>query len=182
MTGAHLKNCGSVGGQYHAVPKGIERGCDNAQHVFVILGQQEQLPLSRGCNRCRGNRFGNLSSRLASGSFLTGGMVVCPCSSNSLGAIASGVAGNLITRAAQVTLKEGRRLILVHREMPVTQIDIRNMLRVSQAGGIICPAAPGFYMRPRTVDDLVDFVVGKVLDLLGVDHTLDTRWQAPRDT
>jgi 4-hydroxy-3-polyprenylbenzoate decarboxylase len=113
---------------------------------------------------------------LASGSFLTGGMVVCPCTSNTLGAIAAGLGDNLIIRAAHVTLKEARRLILVHREMPVSAIDLENMLRVQRAGGIICPAAPGFYMLPQTIGDLVDFVVGRVLDLLGVEHSLSIRW------
>jgi len=124
------------------------------------------------------HRYHDLGSRLSSGSFLTDGMVVCPCSSNTLGAIAAGLGDNLISRAAQVTLKEGRPLILVHREMPVSLIDLRNMLRVAEAGGIVCPASPGFYMNPRTIDDLVDFVVGKVLDLLGVGHDLNTRWRA----
>jgi flavin prenyltransferase len=119
---------------------------------------------------------------LASGSFRTDGMVICPCSSNTLGAVAAGVADNLVTRAALVTLKEARRLILVPREMPLGQIELANMLRLSQAGTIICPACPGFYMLPQTVGDLVDFVVGRVLDLLGLPHALNTRWQpeAPR--
>ncbi len=116
--------------------------------------------------------------RLASGSFLNDGMVICPCSSNTLGAIAAGQADNLLTRAAMVALKEARRLILVHREMPVSSIDLENMLRLSRAGAIICPAAPAFYTKPRTVDDLVDFLVGKVLDLLGIDHALNNRWSA----
>jgi len=121
--------------------------------------------------------FEDVGSRLASGTFLTDGMVVCPCSSNTLGAIAAGIADNCITRAAAVHLKERRRLILVHREMPVSRIDLENMLRVDAAGGIICPAAPGFYGRPTSIDDLVDFVAGKVLDPLGVEHELLRRWQ-----
>jgi flavin prenyltransferase len=120
--------------------------------------------------------YRDIGARIASGSFLTDGMVVCPCSSNTLAAVASGLADNLIWRAASVTLKEARRLVLVTREMPLSQIEIANMLRVSQAGGIICPASPGFYMRPGAVDDLVDFVVGRVLDLFGVPHNLRTRW------
>ncbi|MBN1488309.1 MAG: UbiX family flavin prenyltransferase, partial [Phycisphaerae bacterium] len=103
-------------------------------------------------------------------------MVICPCSSNTLGAIAAGLGDNLITRAAHVTLKERRRLILLHREMPLSEIDLENMLRISRAGGVICPAAPGFYMQPESVDDLVDFVVGRLLDLLHVPHNLNTRW------
>jgi 4-hydroxy-3-polyprenylbenzoate decarboxylase len=83
---------------------------------------------------------------------------------------------NLVTRAAAVTLKEARRLVLVTREMPLSQIEIANMLRLSRAGAIICPAAPGFYLLPRTIDDLVDFVAGKILDLLDVPHALNTRW------
>jgi flavin prenyltransferase len=120
--------------------------------------------------------YRDVGARIASGSFLTDGMVVCPCSSNTLAAVASGLADNLIWRAASVALKEGRRLVLVTREMPLSQIELANMLRVSQAGGIICPASPGFYMRPRAVAELVDFVVGRVLDLLRVPHGLKTRW------
>jgi flavin prenyltransferase len=121
--------------------------------------------------------FQDVGSRLASGTFLTGGMVICPCSSHTLGSIASGLADNCITRAAAVHLKERRRLILVHREMPLSRIDLENMRKVDEAGGIICPASPGFYGRPQSIDDLVDFVAGKVLDLLGVEHTLLRRWQ-----
>jgi 4-hydroxy-3-polyprenylbenzoate decarboxylase len=120
--------------------------------------------------------YRNVGARIASGSFLTHAMVVCPCSSHTLAAIAGGLGDNLITRAAMVTLKEARKLILVPREMPLSQIEIENMLRISRAGGIICPACPGFYMNPKTVDDIVDFVVGRVLDLLGLPHDLRTRW------
>lgn len=118
----------------------------------------------------------DVGARIASGSFLTDGMVVCPCSSNTLGMIAAGVSDGLIGRAATVTLKEARRLILVYREMPMSPIDIENMLRLSRAGAIICPANPGFYLLPRTIDEIVDFVVGKALDLLGAPHALQTRW------
>jgi 4-hydroxy-3-polyprenylbenzoate decarboxylase len=120
--------------------------------------------------------YRDVGAPIASGSFITDGMVICPCSSNTLGQVASGIGSNLIARAAAVHLKEARRLVLVTREMPVSQIDIANMLRVSQAGGIICPASPGFYMRPRTVGDIVDFVAGKVCDLLGAAHAMNTRW------
>lgn len=120
--------------------------------------------------------YRDVGCRLASGSYLTDGMIICPCSSNTLGAVASGLGDNLVNRAAQVTLKESRRLVLVHREMPASAIDLENMLRLQRAGAIICPAAPGFYLRPRTVDDLVDFVVGRILDLVGVPHALNVRW------
>jgi 4-hydroxy-3-polyprenylbenzoate decarboxylase len=120
--------------------------------------------------------YPDVGARIASGSFHTGGMIVCPCSSNTLGAIAAGLSNNLLDRAAAVTLKEARRLILVPREMPVSRIELRNALRLSEAGAIICPASPGFYMLPRSIDDLVDFVVGKLLDLVNVPHTLNTRW------
>lgn len=119
----------------------------------------------------------DLGARIASGSFLTDGMVVCPCSANTLAAIANGLAGNLVTRAAQVTLKEQRRLVLVPRETPLSPIDLENMLRASRGGAVLCPANPGFYMRPQSVSDLVDFVVGRVLDLFQVPHQLNTRWQ-----
>lgn len=120
--------------------------------------------------------FHDVGSSLSSGSFLTDGMIICPCSSHTLGQIASGVGDSLIARAAAVTLKEARRLIVVPRETPTGRIDLQNMLRLSEAGAIICPANPGFYLRPRRIEDLVDFVVGKLLDLTGVEHALNTRW------
>ena len=117
-----------------------------------------------------------LNSKPASGSFPTQGMIICPCSSHTLGEIASGIGDSLLTRAAAVTLKEARRLIVVPREMPISRIDLENMLRLDQAGAIICPANPGFYMSPKRIEDLVDFVVGKLLDLMAVAHQLHTRW------
>lgn len=124
--------------------------------------------------------YDDLSSKLASGSFFTDGMVVCPASSNTMAAIASGLADNLIRRAAGVTLKETRRLIVVPREMPWSRVELTNALRISRAGGVVCPASPGFYMRPQTIADLVDFVVGRLLDLIGVEHQLNIRWDEPK--
>jgi 4-hydroxy-3-polyprenylbenzoate decarboxylase len=124
--------------------------------------------------------YRDVGAPLASGSFLTDAMIICPCSSNTLGDVACGTGANLISRAAAVHLKEHRRLILAPREMPVSRIEIENMLRVAQSGGIICPASPGFYMLPKTVEDLVDFVVGKLCDLVAVAHSLNTRWEGQR--
>lgn len=118
----------------------------------------------------------DIGATIASGSFLTEGMVICPCSSHTLAAIASGLGDNLVTRSAMVTLKESRKLVLVPREMPLSSIELENMLRLSRSGAVICQACPGFYMRPKSVDDLVDFVVGRVLDLLAIPHELNTRW------
>lgn len=114
----------------------------------------------------------------ASGSFLHDGMVVVPCSGNSLGKIATGITDNLVQRAAAVTLKERRRLVLAHRESPLSLIEIENMRRVTEAGAIVAPLAPGFYLLPQSLDDLVDFMAGKLLDLMGVEHALKTRWAA----
>ncbi|MFI4860738.1 MAG: UbiX family flavin prenyltransferase [Phycisphaerales bacterium JB063] len=125
--------------------------------------------------------YRDVGASIASGSFQHDGMVVVPCSSNTLGCIASGMAQNLVHRAAHVTLKERRKLVLVHREMPLSLIDIRNMQQVTEAGAIVCPAQPGFYMMPKTIDDLVDFVVARVLDLAGVEHGLDVRWSQPSE-
>ncbi|MCZ6683210.1 MAG: UbiX family flavin prenyltransferase [Planctomycetota bacterium] len=121
--------------------------------------------------------YRDVGARLASGSFITDGMIICPCSGNTLADVASGTGSNLISRAAAVHLKESRRLVIVPREMPISQIEIGNMMRISRAGGIICPASPGFYMRPATLDELVDQVVGKLCDLVGIPHTLNTRWK-----
>jgi flavin prenyltransferase len=122
------------------------------------------------------HHYRDVGAPIASGSFAHQGMVIIPCSSNTLSAVATGSAQNLLHRAAQVTLKERRRLILVHRETPLSLVDIRNMAAATEAGAIIFPASPGFYMLPRTIDDLVDFLAGRVLDLLGVEHQLPVRW------
>ncbi|MEM9166879.1 MAG: UbiX family flavin prenyltransferase [Planctomycetota bacterium] len=114
---------------------------------------------------------------IASGSFLHDGMAVIPCASTSLGAIASGAGSNLLTRAAMVTLKERRPLIVCHRESPLNLIDIENMRTLALAGATICPTNPGFYLHPKSIDDIIDFTVGKVLDLLNVEHELKTRWE-----
>ena len=120
--------------------------------------------------------YNDVGSKLASGSFLHDGMVIVPCSSNTLAQVAHGLGGNLISRAAAVTLKERRKLILVHREMPLSPIDVNNYQTLSQAGVILAPANPGFYLNPTSVGEVVDFVAGKLLDLIGVPHQLDTRW------
>jgi 4-hydroxy-3-polyprenylbenzoate decarboxylase len=113
---------------------------------------------------------------IASGSNPPQAMIVCPCSMGTLAAIAQGLSDNLIERAADVLLKEGRKLILVPRETPFSAIHLENMLRLSRAGAIILPPNPGFYHRPRCVEDLVDFVVARLLDQVGVPHSLTPRW------
>ena len=113
---------------------------------------------------------------VASGSNAPQAMVVCPCSAGSLSAIATGASNNLIERAADVMLKEGRKLILVPREMPFSAIHLENMLKLARLGVTIMPANPGFYHRPESVEDMVDFVVARILDHLGIDHTLMRRW------
>ncbi len=119
----------------------------------------------------------DVGAAIASGSFVHDGMVIVPCSANTLGAIAAGLGDNLVKRAAAVALKERRRLILGYREMPASHIDVCTMKRLSEAGAIIAPLSPGFYLRPKSIDDLVDFVAGRILDLIGVEHSLDTRWE-----
>ena len=112
----------------------------------------------------------------ASGSALTAGMVIAPCSMGTLAAIAAGTSRSLVERAADVTLKERRPLVLVPRETPLSAIHLENMLRVTRAGAVVMPAAPGFYHKPSRIDDLVDFMVGRILDHLGVDNTVTRRW------
>ena len=121
------------------------------------------------------------SSPYASGSAKVDAYVICPCSMGTLGTVASGAMSNLIHRAASVALKEGRRLVLVPRETPLSTIHLENMLRLAHAGAIVLPPAPGFYLKPQTIADLVDFVVARVLDHLGVAHDLVTRWGEARE-
>ncbi len=119
----------------------------------------------------------DIAASISSGSYKTNGMIIIPASMGTIGAIASGTSDNLLTRAADVCLKERRKLILVPREMPFSSIHLENLLKLSQNGGIIAPACPGFYNNPKTVEENIDFVVGKVLDLMGIENELFTRWQ-----
>ncbi len=116
------------------------------------------------------------SCDLASGSFVYDAMVVVPCSLKSLAAIANGLGDNLLTRAALNTIRLGRRLVLVVRETPWSSIDFENAAKLSRMGVIVMPASPAFYHNPKSISDLVDYVVGRILDVLGVDHNLYTRW------
>lgn len=118
----------------------------------------------------------DFTAPFASGSFHSEGMVIVPCSMGTLGAIANGISQNLIHRAADVCLKEGRRLVLVPRETPLNAIHLRNMLTLSQAGGIILPAMPGFYHQPRSLDDLVRFVVARIIEQLRMPQNLLPPW------
>jgi 4-hydroxy-3-polyprenylbenzoate decarboxylase len=113
---------------------------------------------------------------VASGSNPADAMVICPCTMGTLAAIAGGLSDNLIERAADVMLKEQRKLVLVPREAPFSAIHLENMLKLARLGAVILPANPGFYHRPQTVEDLVDFVVARILDHLGIDHDLTARW------
>jgi len=119
----------------------------------------------------------NYGASIASGTYPLAGMAVCPCSMGTLGRIAAGTAENLVTRAADVCIKERRPLVLVPRETPFSLIHLENMARLSRAGAIVLPANPGFYQRPESIEDLVDFVVARVLDQWGVAHDLQEPWQ-----
>ena len=137
----------------------------------------EWLGLPRDSKLVRVHRLDNLAAPPASGSHPQAGMVVVPCSMGTLGAIASGAGVNLIHRAADVTLKEGRRLVLVVRESPYNAIHLENMLRLAHAGARVLPASPGFYHRPQTIEELVDHLVFRILDQLGVPHSRATSWK-----
>lgn len=137
------------------------------------------LPAADRPGRLHVWHFRDFSAGIASGSFRTAGMAVCPCSMGTLAAIAHGMSQNLIHRAADVHLKERRTLVLVPRETPLGVVQLQNMAAVAAAGAVVLPAMPGFYHRPQTIEDLVDFVVQRVCDQLGVDVRLSGRWGEP---
>lgn len=130
---------------------------------------------------CKGKiileRNDNLFSAIASGSYKVHGMIVVPCSMGTLGEIAYGISKTLLTRAADVKIKEGRKLILVTRETPLSSIHLENMLKLSKTGVTILPATPGFYHKPQTIEEIVDFLIGKILDYLDIDNTLFEKWK-----
>jgi 4-hydroxy-3-polyprenylbenzoate decarboxylase len=120
--------------------------------------------------------YRNFMAGIASGTFLTAGMVICPCSSGTAAAIAHGLSQNLIHRAADVHLKEKRKLVIVPREAPLSVVQLRNLTICAEVGAVVLPAAPGFYTKPQSLDDAINFIVGRICDQLGVEHQLFRRW------
>jgi flavin prenyltransferase len=144
-----------------------EAGIGDAEALRAATGDWARVDLFDPTNR---------GATPASGSSPSRGMVICPCSMGTLGSIAAGTSRDLVERAADVTLKERRPLILVPRETPLSLIHLENMTRLARAGATILPASPGFYNRPESIDELVDFVVSRILDHLGVENRLARRW------
>jgi 4-hydroxy-3-polyprenylbenzoate decarboxylase len=129
-----------------------------------------------GSGRLEYHHFRDFRAGIASGSFRTSGMAVCPCSMGTVAAIAHGLSQNLIHRAADVHLKERRRLVLVPRETPLSVVQLRSLTLCAEAGAVVLPAMPAFYTHPQNLKDAIDFIVGRVCDQLGVEHTLFRRW------
>jgi flavin prenyltransferase len=153
----------------------VETGTDLSGADDKAINEWVGLP--RNSRLIHLHRLDNMAAKPSSGSHPQEGMVIVPCSMGTLGAIASGAGTNLIHRAADVTLKESRRLVLVPRETPYNAIHLENMLRLSRAGAHIIPASPGFYHRPQTIEALVDHLVFRILDHLGVPHSPATQWK-----
>ncbi|HUQ32540.1 MAG TPA: flavin prenyltransferase UbiX [Pyrinomonadaceae bacterium] len=152
----------------------VELGVDLREADGTKINEWLNLPADSKIVRL--HRLDNLAAAPASGSHLQAGMMIVPCSMGTLGAIASGACANLIHRAADVTLKEGRKLVIVPRETPYNTIHLENMLRLAHAGARILPASPAFYHRPQTIEEMVDHLVFRILDQFGVPHTQASRW------
>jgi len=168
---------GASGLEYGRRLVSVLRGMDVDARVVVSSGAKEVAKAEGAVLPKADYGEKDFSCPYASGSNPADAMVVIPCSLKTLGEIANGVGDTLITRAAEVALKERKKLILVVRETPYSLITIRNMEKVTLAGGVILPATPGFYGKPKKVDDLIDFIVARVLDQLGVGHQLGKRWK-----
>lgn len=150
---------------------------ETAADLTSVRGINEWIGLPQESQIVRLHKIENIAAKPASGSYPQQGMVIVPCSMGSMGAIASGACTNLIHRAADVTLKESRRLVIVPREAPYNAIHLENMLRLVRAGVHVIPASPSFYHRPETIIELVDHLVFRILDHLGVPHSRATEWQ-----
>ena len=163
------------------LPRGL-RAPDSASPVLreVVARRSSSDQVETQVERQRGEvryyHYRDFMAPMASGSALNDGMVVCPCSGGTLAAIAQGISENLIHRAADVQLKERRKLVLVPRETPYSEIHLKNMLELTRSGAVIMPASPSFYGRPKAIADLLDTVVGRVCDHLGLTHELTRRW------
>jgi len=142
----------------------------------IVIETDKTLEYVKSLSSVNYDNF-RLDASVSSGSFLHNGMVIVPCSMKSLSSIANGYDDTLISRAASVTLKESRKLIIVPRETPLSRIHLENMIKLQQAGAIILPAMPGFYHRPSTIEEIVDHLVGKILDQLNIEHDLFKRWK-----
>ena len=150
---------------------------DAARKIIEIETEESPIEVEMMADRVYSPR--DFTASIASGSNIFDAMVVAPCSMRTLAGIANGVSDTLITRAADVCLKERRRLILVTRESPLNLVHLKNMVAATEAGAIILPPSPGFYTRPERIEEMVDAVVGRVLDLLGAEHDLYKRWKTP---
>ncbi len=163
--------------------KFVEKALDLGFKVNLVVSEWGEKTLkaeasmsSRDIKGVKNFDNSDLMAPFSSGSYPFDAMVVIPCSMNTLSMIAGGISNDLITRTASVALKEGRKLVLVVRETPLSLIHIENMARVSRAGGIILPPVMAFYHKPKTVEDMINYVIGKVFDQLGVDSKLYRRW------
>jgi 4-hydroxy-3-polyprenylbenzoate decarboxylase len=174
-------------GAGHGVDLSItEAGCKVLRHERgVDAGRQgerleQALPAWLGDDVASGVRTfpgDQVEAPAASGTSMTGGVVLCPCSMGTLARVAAGFSSNLVERAADVALKEGRRLVVMPRETPLSELHLENLLRLARLGAAVLPCAPGFYHGPETIDDLVAHVIGKALDRLEVEHTVSRRWE-----
>jgi 4-hydroxy-3-polyprenylbenzoate decarboxylase len=156
----------------------MERELDRTVNLdrFELAGLLGSKPTAAEAHQVQYHHYHDFQAGIASGSFLTGGMVICPCSMGTVAAIAHGLSQNLIHRAADVHLKERRRLVLVPRETPLNVIHLRNLTTCAEAGAVILPAMPPFYNRPKSLQDNIDFIVGRICDQLGIKHDLFARW------
>ncbi|MFA6505114.1 MAG: flavin prenyltransferase UbiX [Treponemataceae bacterium] len=182
--------CGASGGVYALRALRLLASCELETHVVVSAEGERVLFAETGVDigefiaafdetarsHVIRHAHNNFFASISSGSFRTDGMLVLPCTLSAIGSIANGTGGDLLRRAADVHIKERRPLVLVPRETPLSVIHLRNMLTLAQAGAVILPACPGFYGKPKTIDDLVDFVVGRALTALGVDCDLAPEW------